>query len=88
MVEYAAWQWRDADVAHLGVQTGLPKHQSFWEFLCAALAFVFWGRRFQKTAVALLCDNSSAMQSAIALKGKGASLQIAREIAWRSAQQQ
>ena len=49
---------------------------------------VLWGKRFQKTAVALLCDNCSAMQSAISLKGKGASLQVAREMAWRSAQQQ
>ena len=69
----------------MGVTTGVPKHQSFWEFLAAALAFSTWGRNFRKAAVALLCDNSSAMQSSISLKGKGANLQIARELAWRQA---
>ena len=85
-VEYTRWSWKDEDVQHLGVTTGVPKHQSFWEFLTAALALTTWGRNFRKAAVALLCDNSAAMQSSISLKGKGANLHIARELAWRQAQ--
>ena len=69
----------------MGVTTGIPKWQSFWEFLTAALALTTWGKSFRKAAVALLCDNSSAMQSSIALKGKGANLAVARELAWRRA---
>ena len=84
-VEYIAYKWQDSEVSHSGIVTGIPKHQTFWEFLTAALALATWGRNFRKTAVALLCDNSAAMQSSISLKGKGPTLQIAKELAWRQA---
>ena len=73
--------WSAADVAHLGVQVGLPKWQNFWEYLTAAIATCRWAT--SKRCLALLGDNTASLECTLQLKGSGPMLAIARELAWR-----
>ena len=50
------------------------------------LALVAWGDRFVDSSVAVLGDNTGALQDAIALKGRGPLLYVARELSWRTVQ--
>ena len=86
--QYTAWVWSDADVKHLGVVTGIPKYQTFWEMLCVALSLVTWSPQFTQQTLTVLCDNKSSLQAALDLKGKHCMLAIARELAWRKARYQ
>ena len=67
----------------LGATPGDSKYQSFWEMVTLLLCLVIWGRYFNTEVVALVGDNTGAMQNALDLKGKGLMLAVAREIAWR-----
>ena len=84
-MECASWIWNDYQVQHLGVTTGDPAHQTFWEFLCLGLALTIWAKDFVAESLALLCDNTAALQSALDLKGSGPMVNVALEIAWRKA---
>ena len=84
--EYFAVSWRKQDAEHLGVHPGTPKWQSFWELAAILLCLEAWGRRFTSTSMAIVGDNTSALQDALDLKGKGPMLALAREIALRRAQ--
>ena len=59
------------------------KHQTFWEMLTLVLALCVWGSSFIHEAVAVLGDNTGALQDALQLKGKGNLAAIARELALR-----
>ena len=83
--EYCVCTWQTQDAAHLGVAIGDPAFQTFWELLTVALALCQWSRSFTTTALAILNDNVSALQSALDMKGKGPLVMVAREIAWRRA---
>ena len=83
--EFFAVQWDEQDVKHLDVFTGLPKYQSFWEFLTLLLALIAWGHFFLQEAVTVLGDNTAALQNAIDMKGRRSMLAVARELAWRRA---
>ena len=85
IIEYFFVKWGDKQVRKLKVQVGLPKFQSFWEFLTSLLALIRWGDKFTTSSLALLGDNTSALTDAIDLKGKDEMLAIARELAWRKA---
>ena len=67
------------------VQIGDPAFQSFWEFLTLLLTLVQWGRWFVHEAVTIMGDNTAALQDALDLKGRGAMLAVAHELAWRKA---
>ena len=84
-MEYATWQWKDEQVEHLGVVIGDPAHQTFWEFFCLALSLTIWAKNFVAESLALLCDNTAALQNALDMKGSGAQLEVAQELAWRKA---
>ena len=84
-MEYTMWNWQDDQVEHLGVVTGVPAHQTFWEFFCVALALTVWAKNFTSESLALLCDNTAALQNALDMKGSGAQLEVAQELAWRRA---
>ena len=84
-VEYFALTWSEADVAHLGVQVGLPKWQSFWEYLTAVLAVCKWAT--PDRCLALLGDNTASLECTLQLKGSGPMLAVARELAWRKGRQ-
>jgi hypothetical protein len=85
VIEYTSWVWTDHDAAHLGVVTGDPAFQTFWELLAVALALELWGKEFTKVSLAVLNDNTAALQGLLDLAGKGIQLAIARELAWRKA---
>ena len=84
-VEYTRWVWNDESAAGLGVEVGKPKDQSFWEFLTIALSVVLWGGDFVHQALALITDNTAALQQTLDLKGKGPMLEVALELSWRKA---
>ena len=63
--------------------TGDPKHQSVWEFLALMICLILWCGRFEGKSVAVLGDNTGALQDALALTGSGDMLAVAKEIAWR-----
>ena len=44
-----------------------------------------WGDRFTDTPVAVLGDNTGALDNALSLKGRGSMLAVARELSWRQA---
>ena len=83
--EYCIWKWDDTDASHLGVKTGIPDHQSFWEFLTVGLALCEWATTHASHTLSIQNDNLSALQQTLDLKGRGPMLEIAREIAWRKA---
>ena len=74
---------QDGDAAVLGVTPGNSKYQSFWEMVTLLLCLVVWGHYFHTEVVAVVGDNTGAMQNALDLKGRGVMLAVAREIAWR-----
>ena len=47
------------------------------------LALVKWGGRFTELSVNVLGDNTGALQNALALKGRGSMLAVAKEVSWR-----
>ena len=77
--------WDGTEAPHLEVWPGDPKHQTFWEFATLFLALLAWSDLFSKQTVAILGDNTGALQLALSLKGRGRLLAISREIAWRRA---
>ena len=74
----------DDEIApRLQVVTRNPKCQSFWEFLVLLTCLIIWGANFTTEAVAVLGDNTAALQDALDLKGNNQLLAVARELAWR-----
>ena len=59
--------------------------QTFWEFCSLLLALCTWGDQFTDNTVAVLGDNTAALQSALSLQGRGALVHVARELTWRMA---
>jgi hypothetical protein len=85
VVEYFSVIWTDEDAEHLHVVTHDTKHQSFWEFATLLLALMTWGDRFVLEPVLVAGDNTAALSGALALKGRGELLAVARELSWRQA---
>ena len=85
ITEYVCVVWSADDAAHLGVQPGDTKHQSFYEFLMLLLSLLVWGDNYVEQSIAILGDNVGALTSALALKGRGSMLAVARELSWRQA---
>ena len=83
MVEYFAVVWNGNEARHLGVVPNVTKFQTFWEFATLLLSLCTWGDRFVHERVAVLGDNTGALTCALALKGRGVLLAIARELSWR-----
>merc|ERR1712194_273249 len=83
VVEYFAVVWDGSEAPHLGVVTHDTSFQSFWEFATLLLALCTWGDRFVHERFAVLGDNTAALSSSLALKGRGVLLAVARELSWR-----
>ena len=83
--EYFHCLWCSETAGHLGAEPGLPKWQTYWDFLTLVWALVVWGSKFVTHRVAVLGDNTGALTDALNLKGTGPLLAIARELAWRQA---
>ena len=74
---HCAWE----NIDHLKVEPGQSKHQTFWEILTILLSLELWGDHFVHEEVAILGDNTGALQNVLDLKGRGPMLAVAREIA-------
>ena len=85
--EFFIKEWCNEDVAHLKVWRDDPAHQTFWEYLMVLMSLIRWGHQFVHEEVAILGDNTGALQNAVSLKGKGELMAIAREISWRQARE-
>ena len=81
--EYWYTVWDHDTAAAVNVVPALTKHQTFWELATLLLALVTWGARFAESSVAVLGDNTGALQTALSLKGKMPNLALARELSWR-----
>ena len=83
--EYFSVIWNQDDVDHLGVEVHCSRFQTFWEFLALLLSLMTWADRFVEERVLVLGDNTGALTDALALKGRGPLLAVARELSWRQA---
>ena len=84
VMEYFAVVWYGDEAPHLKVVPNDTCFQSFWK-LSTLLALCTWGDRFVHEKVAVLGDTTAALSSALALKGRGPMLAVARELSWRQA---
>ena len=64
-------------------RTGEPAFQTFWEYLALVISRVLWAG--PRDPIAIIGDNTGALQLAIDLNGDNALLAISREVAWRRA---
>ena len=71
--------WDAADFTEMAVQVGEPASQTFFEVLALVLAVELWCRGTQSTLI--LGDNTSALQEALDLKGKGVHASLAHILA-------
>ena len=78
---YVAWKVGDASV--LGVEPGNSAFQSFWEMVMVLVCLDLWGDDFRQEQLAVVGDNTGALQNALDLKGSGVMAAVAREISWR-----
>ena len=79
-------EWQDSEVEKLGVQTGLPAHQTFWELLALACCLLVWGDRLAVDyELAVVGDNTGSLQCALDQKGRGAMNALSQELSWRRA---
>ena len=85
VMEYWWYVWKTKEVAKLNVQSGLPKHQTFWETLTLLLSLILWGEYATGRTILMVGDNTGSLQNTLELKGKGPLMAIAREVAWRKA---
>ena len=85
ITEFFSTVWTGDEAMHLNVRPGDPAFQTFWEFATLLLSLILWGGFFTKEAVLILGDNIGALSNALALKGRGILLNVARELAWRQA---
>jgi hypothetical protein len=67
----------------MGVVPGIPKCQTFWEYVTLLLALITWCDNYTTGSVAVLGDSQSALQDAINLSGRREMLAVSREVAWR-----
>ena len=77
--------WSDSDAAHLGVTTGIPAWQSFWELAVLVLSILKWSWR---PGISFLGDNIASLELALSGKASGAMAALARELFWRKAREQ
>ena len=72
-----------ATLARFHATVGDPAGQSFWECLACFLTLELWAPEDEPFAIQ--GDNIGPLQNLSKLKGRGAQVQIAKEIAWRQA---
>ena len=82
-VSYYACRWRLADVQGMDVDIGESRSQTFWECAALLLGLILWARPSEPLAV--LGDNTAALQEAIEVKGRRQLFHVSRELAVRRA---
>jgi len=83
--EFWELTWTPAMVAKFDVQLGAPRSQTFFESLALLACLLIWADDFRGSTLRLVGDNTGSLQNALALRGRGPLLAIARELAWRKA---
>ena len=83
--EYFAATWSPEVCALFRAEIGVPKYQTFWEYLTVFLALCVWGDAYRAEAVTVAGDNVPALEGALNLKGKSLLNHVTRELAWRRA---
>ena len=81
--EYFEVTWKAGDARHLGIRIGEPAGQTTWELATLVLALVAWATRFRLEGLAVLGDNTAALEVAINLRSCAALGPLTRELAWR-----
>ena len=76
-------KWTAEIAGELGVEVGLSKYQTFWEYLSVLLCLLLWGKSFTRQSVAIVGDNTAALTCSLSLKARGCLAAVAREISWR-----
>ena len=84
-LQYLACSWRPGDVEGLEVKIGDCKYQTFWECVALLLGLVLWVRPSEPLAV--LGDNTAALQEALEVKGRRQLYHVSRELAVRRARE-
>jgi len=84
-LDYVVLEWDLSMVPGLNVTPGLPKHQTFWEFLMVLVSLLCWADGFPNEQLQILGDNTGALQTVLDMKGRGPMLAISRELSWRKA---
>ena len=79
------WSLKFDPIPHLDVIVGSSKCQSFWGSLALLVCLMIWGNSFVHECLAVLGDNTSALQNAQDFKGRREILAVNRELAWRAA---
>ena len=70
-LEFWACEWADREVEAVGVQTGLPAHQTFWELLALICCLLTWGHRLAvEYNLEIVGDNTGSLQCALDQKGR------------------
>ena len=82
-VAYTFLEWQDADAAARDVVPRDSAFQSFWEMAMILICLEMWGDDFKQESLAIVGDNTGALQNSLDLKGSGVMAAVAREIAWR-----
>ena len=83
--EFVEVRWRMSMVPDLDVEIGAPRSQTFWESLMLMICLLVWAGDFEGKTLRLAGDNTGSLQNALALRGRGPLLAVAREITWRRA---
>jgi len=84
-VEWFALRWTSTHVGRSGATIGTSASQSFWEFFTLLVVLMVWGSTCPGQALQIQGDNTSALQQALSMRGRGAMLAISRELSWRQA---
>ena len=82
-VAYFACRWRPEDVVGMDVTIGESSGQTFWECAALLLGLILWAKPSKPLAV--LGDNTAALQEALEVKGRRQLYFISRELAVRRA---
>ena len=83
IVAYTYVAWQPDDASALGVAPGDSAFQSFWEMAMILVCLELWGDDFKHESLAVVGDNTGALQNALDLQGSGVMAAVAREISWR-----
>ena len=84
-VEYFYLQWDLATANFRHAPVGDPSGQTTWKLYIILLALMQWGYKHRVSGLAILGDNTAALDAALGTKGRKDLATIGRKISWRRA---
>ena len=82
---WAAGLWDETIVERFRAVVGDPAFQTLWEHVAELYALILWADEAEGAPFALQGGNLGALNNFARLRGRGALLQVTREMAWRKA---